>query len=147
MVAKQASCLFFLLVRKTLVELGGVQAKADECLFIFKSKVGSVFVLKHVDDFAVIHNNSVLYQRILARMREVFIGGFKDLGPLHKFLGIIIERREKGGFRLHQTPKILELLERLGRVVSSLPGLFPLCTPGAAKLYKKKESGHDCTER
>jgi hypothetical protein len=46
-------------------------------------------------------------------MREVFIGAFKDLGPLQKFLGIIIETRPESGFRLHQTPKILELLDRL----------------------------------
>jgi hypothetical protein len=111
---KQASRLFFLLVRKTLLALGGVQAKADECLFIFISEVGAVYVLTHVDDFAVFYSDSALYARILTRMREVFIGGFKDLGPLHKFLGIIIERRKEGGFRVHQTPKILELLERLG---------------------------------
>jgi hypothetical protein len=45
---------------------------------------------------------------------EVFIGDFKDLGPLHKFLGIIIDTRPEGGFRLHQAPNILELLDRLG---------------------------------
>jgi hypothetical protein len=111
---KQASRLFFQLVRQTLLDLGAVQAKADECLFILKSKVGVVYVLTHVDDFAVFHTDPALYARIFARMREVFIGGFKDLGPLHKFLGIIIERRPQGGFRVHQAPKIKALLERLG---------------------------------
>jgi transposase InsO family protein len=111
---KQASRLFFQLVRKTLLELGAVQAKADECLFILKSKVGEVYVLTHVDDFGVFYTDPALYARIFARMREVFIGGFKDLGPLHKFLGIIIERRPEGGFRVHQAPKIKALLERLG---------------------------------
>jgi hypothetical protein len=38
---KQASRLFFLLARMTLLELRGVQAKADECLFIFQSRCGS----------------------------------------------------------------------------------------------------------
>jgi hypothetical protein len=111
---KQASRLFFQLVRKTLLELGAVQAKADECLFILKSKVGVVYVLTHVDDFGVFYTDPALYETIFARMREVFIGGFKDLGPLHKFLGIIIEPRTEGGFRVHQAPKIKELLERLG---------------------------------
>jgi hypothetical protein len=70
--------------------LGGVQAKVDEWLFIFRSSVGTVYMFTHVDDFAVIYTDPVLYGVILSRMREVFIGGFKDLGPLHKFLGIII---------------------------------------------------------
>jgi hypothetical protein len=91
-----------------------VQAKADECLFILKSDAGVAYVLTHVDDFAVFYTDPVLYARIFARMRAVFIGGFKDLGPLHKFLGIIIEPRKEGGFRVHQAPKIKELLQRLG---------------------------------
>jgi hypothetical protein len=66
-----------------------------------------------VDDFVVFYTDPVLYDSILTRMREVFIGGFKDLGPLHKFLGIIIERWKEGGLRIHQTSKILEILERL----------------------------------
>jgi hypothetical protein len=111
---KQASRLFFQLVRKTLLDLGAVQSRADECLFIFQSRVGVVYVLAHVDDFACFYTDAVLYARTLARMREVFIGGFKDLGPLHKFLGIIIKTVPEGGFRLHQAPIILELLDRLG---------------------------------
>ena len=130
---KQASRLFHLLVRKTLLDLGAVQAKADECLFIFRSEVGEVYVLTHVDDFAVLYTDPELYKRILARMREVFIGGFKDLGPLHKFLGIIIERRTEGGFRLHQTPKILELLQRLG-LDDVAPASSPAQAGTAAKL-------------
>jgi hypothetical protein len=129
---KQASRLFYLLVRKTLLELGAVQAKADECLFLFRSEVGVVNVLTHVDDFAVTYTDPALYARILARMREVFIGGFKDLGPLHKFLGIIIERRAEGGFRLHQAPKILELLKRLG-----LDDVNPASSPAKAGTAAK----------
>jgi hypothetical protein len=63
-------------------------------------------------------------------MHEVFIGGFNDLSPLHKFLGIIIKRWEKGGFRLDQTPRILELLERLGLSnVMTAAKLQPLLEP------------------
>jgi hypothetical protein len=64
-----------------------------------------------VDDFTVFYTDPVLYGGILTRMHEVFIDGFKDLGPLHKFLGIIIEWHKEGGFQIHQTPKILEILE------------------------------------
>jgi hypothetical protein len=92
-----------------------------------------VYVLTHVDDFAVFYTDPVLYGVILTRMREVFIGGFKDLGPLHKFLGIIIERRKEGGFRIHQTPKILEILERLG-LDDVAPAPSPAKAGTAAKL-------------
>jgi hypothetical protein len=121
------------MVRSTLLALGGVQAKADECLFIFRSTVGSVYVLTHVDDFDVFYTDPILYGGILTRMHEDFIGGFKDLGPLHKFLGIIIERRKEGRFRIHQTFKILEILERLG-LDDVAPAPSPAKAGTAAKL-------------
>ena len=110
---KQASRLFFQLVRRTLLSAGGVQASSDECLFLFKSATGVMRVLVHVDDFCVTYTDPALYTRVLHLMQATFKGGFKDLGTLHHFLGIVVEPRLDGGFRLHQGPKIKELLTRL----------------------------------
>ena len=111
---KQASRLFHVEVREKLLDLGAVQAKADECLFIFKEGSDWMRVLCHVDDFAVTFTSQSLYDRVFSGMVDRFKLTDYEGEPLSKFLGICMERDDAGRIRLHQGPYIDELLDRLG---------------------------------
>jgi hypothetical protein len=52
----------------------------------------------------------LLHRTIIALEREF---AMKDLGPLHHFLGITVERRPQGLF-LHQRQYAIDILERAG---------------------------------
>ena len=121
---KQASRLFHAEVRKELLDLGAVQATADECLFIFKEGDDWMLVLCHVDDFAVTFTSESLYHRIFSGMVARFKLTDYDGEPLSRFLGICMERDATGRIRLHQGPYIDELLDRLG-MTSVTPARSP----------------------
>ena len=108
---KQAPRLFFKMVRKTLLDFGAVQAKADECLFIVRRGKMWCKLLVHVDDFCVTYNDSSLYADLLAHMKATFL---LTPAPLEHFLGIVIERDDDGVFAIHQQGYIESLLGRLG---------------------------------
>ena len=127
---KQAPRLFFQLVRKTLLDFGAVQAKADECLFLLRRDGEWCKLLVHVDDFCVTYKGTGLYTELLAHMQSVFK---LTPGPLEHFLGIVVERSADGVFSLHQQGYIESLLDRLG--LSRLPGVTtPMLGGTAAKL-------------
>ena len=131
---KQASRLFHPAVREKLLELGVVQASADECLFIFRDGDDWMRVLYHVDDFAVTFTSEALYARVFAGMVDRF--KITDYGgrPITKFLGVCVERDDLGHIRLHQGPYIDELLDRLG-LTNALPASSPL-RPGSKERLR-----------
>ena len=131
---KQASRLFHQAVREKLLELGAVQASADECLFIFRDGDDWMRVLCHVDDFAVTFTSEALYARVVAGMVDRF--KITDYGgrPITKFLGVCVERDDLGHIRLHQGPYIDELLDRLG-LTNALPASSPL-RPGSKERLR-----------
>jgi hypothetical protein len=73
-----------------LLSLGFVEAKADILLFIFRWGADTVYLLLYVDDIILTASSTTLLHRTISALQRKFM---MDLGPLHHFLGITVERR------------------------------------------------------
>jgi hypothetical protein len=89
--------------------LGFVEAKADTSLFIFHRGVDTVYLLLYVDDIILIASSTVLLRHTVSALQWEFT--MNDLGPLHHFLNITVERRSDGMF-LHQCTYTLDIIKR-----------------------------------
>jgi Reverse transcriptase (RNA-dependent DNA polymerase) len=108
---KQAPRAWYSRFASYLVSLGFVEAKSDTSLFILRRGVDTVYLLLYVDDIILTASSPGLLQRTIASLQCEF--AMKDLGPLHHFLGVAVERRPQGLF-LHQHQYTVDILERAG---------------------------------
>jgi hypothetical protein len=76
-----------------LTTLGFIEAKSDTSLFIFRYGSDTVYLLLYVDDIILTASSTELLRRTIPALQREF--AIKDLGPLHHFLGITVERRPK----------------------------------------------------
>ena len=91
---KQASRIWYRLLRKVLETLGFTRSEFDHALFIFNRTWGSALVhcllAMHVDDGLAGCNSEEFLAFIKMEIRKRF--GIKDLGPLKTFVGIQFKR-------------------------------------------------------
>jgi hypothetical protein len=59
-------------------------------MFIHRQGDDTVYILLYVDDIVLTTSNDCLLQCTIAALQHEFV--IKDLGPLHHFLGITMER-------------------------------------------------------
>jgi hypothetical protein len=89
--------------------LGFIEAKSDISLFIFCRGSDTVYLLLYIDDIILTASSTELMCRTISALQREFI--MKDLGPLHHFLSITVERCPDGLF-LHQRTYTLDILKR-----------------------------------
>lgn len=82
---------------------------ADSSLFSFRQGNQLVFILVYVDDLLVVSSTAELADQFITALSSKF--HVKDLGPLHYFLGIEVQR-SKEGFSLSQTRYIRDLCSK-----------------------------------
>jgi hypothetical protein len=92
-----------------LLSLGFVEAKADTSLFIFRRGANTAYLLLCVDDVILTASSTTLLRRTISALQREFT--MKDLGPLHHFLGITVERHLDWMF-LHQRTYMLDIIKR-----------------------------------
>jgi hypothetical protein len=124
---KQASRVWYKLLRSVLEKLGFVRSEFDHAVFIFKGiwsghDVHCILAM-HVDDGLAGCNSRAFLDFIKAEIGKAF--GIKDLGPLHTFLGVQFERNLKTReIWIHQETYIAALLEEY-----QLTDCNPVSTP------------------
>jgi hypothetical protein len=106
---KQAPWAWYSRFATYLTTLGFIEAKSDTSLFIFCRGSDTVYLLLYVDDIILTASSMELLRRTISALQQEFI--MKNLGPLHHFLGITVERRPDGLF-LHQRTYTLDILKR-----------------------------------
>jgi hypothetical protein len=106
---KQAPWSWYSRFATYLTTLGFIEARSDTSLFIFRRGSNTVYLLLYVDDINLTASSTELLHRTISALQGKF--GMKDLGPLHHFLGITVERRPDGLF-LHQWTYTLDILKR-----------------------------------
>jgi hypothetical protein len=106
---KQAPRTWYSQFATYLTTLGFIEAKSDTSLFIFRRDSDTVYLLLYVDDIILIASSTELLCRTISALQREFT--MKDLGPLHHFLGITIERRPDGLF-LNQRTYTFDILKR-----------------------------------
>jgi hypothetical protein len=92
-----------------LTTLWFIEAKSDTSLFIFHRGSNTVYLLLYVDDIILTASGTELPRRTIFALQREF--AMKDIGPLHHFLGITVERHPNGLF-LHQRTYTLDILKR-----------------------------------
>ncbi|XP_050115651.1 uncharacterized mitochondrial protein AtMg00810-like [Malus sylvestris] len=135
---KQAHQAWFDKLFAILKSLGFHQSQSDASLFVLQESV-PVIVLVYVDDILVTSPNPAACQSFIQKLSTVF--PVKDLGPLHYFLGLEVQRSAAGLF-LHQSKYIFDLLHKT-RIDGAKPCLTPL---GSIKLDHTGPLSPDPTE-
>ena len=91
--------------------MGFVEAKTDTSLFVYRRGSEIAYLLLYVDDIVLTASSTDLRQRIIAALQREF--SMKDLGELHHFLGMLVQRTSCGLF-LSQHQYMLDILDRAG---------------------------------
>jgi hypothetical protein len=106
---KQAPQAWYSRFASYLTTLGFIEAKSDTSLFIFHRGSDTVYLLLYVDDIILTASSMELLHRTISALQREFV--MMDLGPLHHFLSITVERRPDGLFH-HQRTYTLDILKR-----------------------------------
>jgi hypothetical protein len=106
---KQTSRAWYSRFASYLTTLGFIEAKSDTSLFIFHRDSDTVYLLLYADDIILTASSTELLRRTIFTLQREF--AMKDLGPLHHFLGITVERCPDGLF-LHQRTYTLDIVKR-----------------------------------
>ena len=77
-----------------LLSLGFVEAKPDTSLFVYRLRLDTAYLLLYVDAIVLTAPSPSLLQRIISALQQEFAK--KDLGELHHFLGMHVQRLGDG---------------------------------------------------
>jgi hypothetical protein len=102
---KQAPHAWYSRFTTYLTSLGFI----DTSLFISRRGTDTVYLLLYVDDIILTASSTELLRCTISALQQEF--AMKDLGPLHHFLGITVERRPDRLF-LYQRTYTVEVLQR-----------------------------------
>jgi len=94
-----------------LLSLGFVEARSDTSLFVFRRGSDTVYLLLYVDDIVFTASSTELLRRTITALQQEF--AMKDLGELHHFLGMEVQRIGDGLF-LSQHQYMIDILNRAG---------------------------------
>jgi hypothetical protein len=130
---KQAARAWYSRFATYLLSLGFIEAKADTSLFLFWRGADTIYLLLYVDDIILTASSIVLLRRTIFALQRKFT--MKDIGPLHHFLGIIVDRRPDGLF-LHQRTYTLDVIKR-----AAMADCKPCTTPVDLQAKLAVDSG------
>ena len=130
---KQAPRAWFDKLKHSLLQIGFVNSKADNSLFIKYTKVSCVFILVYVDDIIITGSHNKEVCNLIIILNRVF--SLKDLGNLHFFLGIEVTPTTTG-LHLSQKKYIGDLLKR-----AKMDNAKPLPTPMISGLHLSTTNG------
>jgi hypothetical protein len=88
---KQAPRAWYSRFATYLASIGFIEAKSDLSLFIYRRGDDIIYLLLYVDDIVFTTSTTYLLQCTIIALHREFT--MKDLGPLHHFLGITVERQ------------------------------------------------------
>ena len=107
---KQAPRAWYSRFASFLLSLGFTEAKSDTSLFIYRRGTATVYLLLYVDDIVLTASSEQLLHRVIDALKEF---AMTDLGRLHHFLGVAVQRHRDTLF-LSQRQYTLDILTRHG---------------------------------
>jgi hypothetical protein len=107
---KQAPRAWYIRFASFLLSLGFTEAQSDTSLFVYRRGSEKVYLLLYVDDIVLTASSQQLLRRVIDALMEF---AMKDLGPLHHFLGMAVQRRGDSLF-LSQRQYAMDILARHG---------------------------------
>ena len=92
------------------LSLGLTKVKSNTSLFIYRRSTKAIYLLLYVDNILLTASSQQLH-RVIAALKNEF--AMKDLGPLHHFLGVAVQRHKDTLFHSQQQ-YILDMLAQHG---------------------------------
>jgi hypothetical protein len=129
---KQAPRAWYARLSSKLRSLGVHASKADTSFFYFNKGGVTIFVLIYVDDIIVASSTQEATEGLLRNLEKDF--ALKDLGELHYFLGMEVNK-VRNGIILSQDKYALDLLKRVN-MASCKPVSTPLSTSEKLSAYE-----------
>jgi len=120
---KQAPRAWYAELSSKLVVLGFVPSRSDTSLFIYSKGGVEIYMLIYVDDIIVTSSSQDAGKVLLQALKKDF--ALKDLGDLHYFLGIEVERKSSGDLLLTQRRYAQDILSRV-RMLNCKPVATPM---------------------
>lgn len=108
---KQAPRAWFTRPSKKVCDLGFTGSKGDTSLFFNNKGNITIFIINYVDDIIVTSSSQEVVETLLKDLQNDFT--LKDVGDLHCFLGIVVNRTSEGIILAHDT-YACDLLKRVG---------------------------------
>lgn len=93
---KQAPQAWYKRLTTFLGSMGFKPTRSDNSLFVLRQGQESAYLLLYVDDIVLTVTSSILLRRIISTINVEFT--LKDMGPLHYFLGVQVQRTSSGFF-------------------------------------------------
>ena len=88
-----------------------MEAKSDTSLFVYRRGTDTAYMLLYVDDIVLTASSAQLLRQVISALQQEF--AMKDLGELHHFLGMQVQRNADG-MVLSQRQYMLDILDRAG---------------------------------
>ncbi|XP_050104869.1 uncharacterized mitochondrial protein AtMg00810-like [Malus sylvestris] len=129
---KQAPRAWFQCFSHHLEDLGFQASLSDSSLFTYFNGSTVIYLLIYVDDILVTGNNPSHISQLIQQLGQKF--SMKDLGPLHYFLGMEIQRTPIAMY-LTQSKYILDLLKKTN-MCDAKPLTTPATTGRKLSLYE-----------
>ena len=137
---KQSPRAWYECIHAFFVKEGLVRSHADHSLYVVQSSTHIVIVIIYVDDLIILASDMTKLMEFKAKLEKEF--DMSDLGELHFFLGVQIERnRAARTLTMHQRSYIEGVLSRFG-----MEECKPLATPLDVKAILVKPSQEELEE-
>lgn len=125
---KQAPRAWYQRFASYIRTLGFTPSASDTSLFIYMNGADMAYLLLYVDDIILTASSTRLLHHLTGRLHDEF--AMTDLGDLHHFLGISVQRTPDG-LHLSQRQYAVDLLQRAG-MAECHPMATPVDTQGQA---------------
>ena len=131
---KQSPRAWYEYIHAFFVKEGLIRSHVDHSLYVVQSSTHIVIVIIYVDDLIILASDMTKLMEFKAKLEKEF--DMSDLGELHFFLGVQIERnRAARNLTMHQKSSIEGVLSRFG-----MEECKPLATPLDVKAIFVKPS-------
>jgi len=130
---KQAPRAWYSRFASYIIQLGFVEAKTDTSLFVYHQGTDTAYLPLYVDDIVLTTSSPQLLRRVISALQQEF--SMKDLGELHHFLGMHVQR-SGAGLLLSQRQYMMDILERAG-----MSDCKPCATPVVANPKLSADGG------
>ena len=110
---KQSSRQWYLKFHETIIQLGFVANKLDNCVYVMKSESNYTILSLYVDDILLVGNDIEMLNKIKSELSEKF--ETKDMGETSYVLGIQILRDRKSRIlSINQEKYLRSVLKKFG---------------------------------
>lgn len=106
---KQSARTWNQAIHAVLIESGCQQSQVDHCLYSKTIDGGKCYIITYVDDVIIASSNQNSIKEIIGLLSKRF--EMKNLGKIKNYLGLEIDKDDKGNFRICQSKYIKNILK------------------------------------